>query len=145
MKHHFLDFHVGFWDGSVGETKSASKRFLLLPGVSFIAISVVMNLTPKNNFSFIIMNFEIVTFSSKLQVIQFDGFVLSKSRMVKVWQLQIDYDGNLEMAINIVPVLSGFFWGEISSFEQNTCLLWCNPSTQKFESAIDSFRQPAAF
>ena len=68
-------FHVGFWDGSVGETKSASKRFLLLPGVSFIPANMAKHRHfgsdephPKNYLFFIIMNFEIATFFSKLQV-----------------------------------------------------------------------------
>ena len=54
VKHPFLDSMLVFEDGSVGETKSASKRFLLLPGVSFIPANmakhrhlVVMNLTQK--------------------------------------------------------------------------------------------------
>ncbi len=49
-----------------------------------------------------------------------------------------DHDGKFEIVIDRVPVILVFFC-EISSFEQNTCSLLCNPSTQKFDSATDKF------
>lgn len=59
VKHQFLDSMLVFEDGSVGETKSASKRFLLLPGVSFIPANMAKHRhfgsdepPPKNYFFF---------------------------------------------------------------------------------------------
>ena len=80
-----------------------------------------------------VMNFEVVTFSSKLQV-PIALFFLKIGLSIYgsfIWPWWEIWDSDWYSSCDFS------FFGEISSFEQNTCSLLCNPSTQKFDSATD--------